>query len=167
MSSRLFARIARLVACASALALAGCAGVDLSGIGGGIGGPVVSSPGGGKAKPIPAHALNVKSDCSWKDETGYNGAMKLRVAQGLVQEFSATVNHPKHGTCRFNLADFHQTKDFPTVELKGNVSRCAVRMWEQGRQIAVGFDNCNANCSGDAVDYLWPILADAYNGSCG
>lgn len=117
--------------------------------------------------PLPIRALNVRSDCSFRDETGYNGAMKLRVVSGLVQQFDATVNHPRHGSCRFELDAFRQVKDLPIVELKSERSRCTVRMWEQGRRVAIAFSACNANCSGDAVDYLWPILADAHNGSCG
>ncbi len=117
--------------------------------------------------PLPVRALNVRSDCSFTDETGYNGEMKLRVVSGLVQEFNARVSHPKHGSCRFALDEFRQVKDLPIVELKGERSRCTVRMWEQGRQVAVAFSACNSNCSGDAVNYLWPILADAYNGTCG
>lgn len=120
-----------------------------------------------KRGPLPIRALNVRSDCSFKDETGYNGAMKLRVVSGLVQEFNAMVNHPKHGTCRFALEEFRQVKDLPIVELKGERTRCTVRMWEQGRQVAIAFSSCNSNCTGRAVDYLWPILADAYNGTCG
>ena len=120
-----------------------------------------------KRGPLPVRALNVRSDCSFKDETGYNRAMKLRVVSGLVQEFNATVNHPKHGSCNFALDEFRQIKDLPIVELKGERSKCTVRMWEQGRQVAVAFSACNANCTGRAVDYLWPILADAYNGTCG
>jgi len=31
----------------------------------------------------------------------------------------------------------------------------------------VAFNNCQKMCSGDAYTYLWPILANARNGSCG
>lgn len=137
--------------------------------------PVVDSKAPGSQRPapqarrgpLPIRALNVRSDCSFTDETGYNGEMKLRVVSGLVQEFSARVTHPKHGSCRFALDEFRQVKDLPIVELKGERSRCTVRMWEQGRQVAVAFSACNSNCSGNAADYLWPILADAFNGTCG
>ncbi len=160
---------------AACLLVAGCAGLEKPAGSGSQPTPVVTSPAQraerpaprARRGPIPLRPLNVRSDCAFKDETGYNGAMKLRVAAGLVQEFEATVNHPKHGTCRFALRDFRQTKDMPNVELQGERRRCTVRMWEQGRQVAVAFSACKTMCSGDVVDYLWPILADAYNGSCG
>ena len=156
------------------LLASGCAGLEKPVHTGSQPGPVVAAPSPkgeptphARRGPIPLRALNVRSDCSFRDETGYNGSMKLRVAAGLVQEFEATVNHPKHGTCRFALQEFRQVKDMPIVELHGERSRCTVRMWEQGRQVAVAFSSCHKMCSGDVVDYLWPILADAHNGSCG
>lgn len=161
---------------AACLLAAGCAGLEKPASSGSQAGPVVaeSQPTAGRERrtqprrgPLPIRALNLRSDCAFNDETGYNGAMKLRVASGLVQEFEAKVNHPKHGSCRFALDEFRQVKDLPIVELKSERSRCTVRMWQQGRQVAVAFSACNSNCTGAAVNYLWPILADAYNGSCG
>jgi hypothetical protein len=120
-----------------------------------------------KRGPIPVRPLNVKSECNFRDETGYNGIVKLRVAEAQVEVFEASINIPKHGTCRFALKDFRQVKSMPNIELNDSGSRCTVRMWEQGRQVAVAFSNCAKMCSGDAVDYLWPILADSHTGSCG
>lgn len=118
-------------------------------------------------KQSAARAVDIKADCSWKDENGYAGKMKLLTSQNVVQEFSAAVNHPKHGRCNFSLAEFHQTQETPNVELKSATSSCTVRMWAQGRQVSVAFSSCKAMCTGDVVDYLWPILADATTGSCG
>jgi hypothetical protein len=114
-----------------------------------------------------ARTVNIKADCAWKDETGYSGQMKLLATQSVVQDFSAAVNLPKHGSCSFALKDFRQIKETPNVELKGNASPCTVRMWTQGRQVSVAFSSCKSMCTGDVVDYLWPILADSSNGSCG
>ena len=36
-------------------------------------------------------------------------------------------------------------------------SDCSVRMWEQDKKVTVAFNGCQAQCSGEAVDYLWPI----------
>lgn len=161
---------------AACLLVVGCAGLEKTAPSGSQPAPVVTAPSTEvdrdrrpqpRRGPLPIRALNVRADCSFLDETGYKGAMKLRVVSGLVQQFEATVNHPRHGTCRFALDEFRQVKDLPIVELKGERSRCTVRMWEQGRQVAVAFSACNSNCSGDAVNYLWPILADALSGNCG
>ena len=112
-------------------------------------------------------AVDIKADCLWKDENGYNGQMKLVVDDNTVSAFDAVVTHPKHGSCRFAFADFQQVKKTPHVELKAAKSACTVRMWAQGRQVSVAFSKCQAMCTGDVTDYLWPILADSKTGSCG
>lgn len=122
---------------------------------------------GRKRGPIPTRALNVAADCAFKDETGYRGAMKLKVADAQVRTFEARVDIPGRGTCRFDLRDFRQTASMPNVALSAQRSRCIVRMWEQGRRVTVAFNNCQDRCSGRAYSYLWPILADVQTGSCG
>lgn len=117
--------------------------------------------------PIPTRPLNVKAECAFRDETGYRGAMKLDVANAQVRSFEATVDVPRHGNCRFNLADFRQTKSMPNVELSAPGSACTVRMWEQGRRVTVAFHQCASKCTGEAFTYLWPILADSNSGTCG
>jgi hypothetical protein len=122
---------------------------------------------GRKRGPIPTRALNVAADCAFKDETGYRGAMKLKVADAQVRTFEARVDIPGRGACRFDLRDFRQTASMPNVALSAQRSRCIVRMWEQGRRVTVAFNNCQDRCSGRAYSYLWPIMADAQTGSCG
>lgn len=129
--------------------------------------PPTAVPKSARPTPIPTRALNVKADCAFHDETGYNGAMKLHVANAQVQAFEAAVNIPRRGTCRFNLQEFRQSKSMPNVELSAPGSTCVVRMWEQGRRVTVAFNRCDTMCTGDAFTYLWPILADSHNGSCG
>lgn len=126
-----------------------------------------NAPQSSKPALPPGRPLNVKADCSWRDENGYTGQLKLHVEQARVEDFSATVTHPKHGSCHFTLADFRQTRQVPNVELHNDATRCTVRMWSQGRQVTVAFSACQSMCSGDGFDYLWPILADSSNGTCG
>lgn len=121
----------------------------------------------GKLKPIPTRALNVAADCAFKDETGYQGAMKLKVTDAQVHAFQANVHVPKRGACSFDLKDFRQTATLPNVVLHASGSRCVVRMWEQGQRVTVAFNDCQDKCSGEAYAYLWPILANARTGRCG
>jgi len=116
--------------------------------------------------PIPARAINVATTCSFRDETGYSGALTLRVEEAQVREFIAEVAIPKRGVCRFNLKAFRQTQALPTVELSHTRDACKVRVWEQGERLTVAFDTCRKMCSGDAWPYLWPILNDRRDGSC-
>lgn len=116
--------------------------------------------------PIPVRPLNVKTECSFRDETGYSGALKLEVAEAKVHAFAAKVNIPKRGACRFDLKDFRQTRELPAIELSQNRGRCIVRMWEQGERVTVAFQQCEKMCSGNSYNHLWPILNDRRDGTC-
>lgn len=119
-----------------------------------------------KLKPMPVRPLNAKASCSFRDETGYRGRLKLDVKEATVKRLEASVDVPKHGSCRFKLADFRQTDTLPAVVLEARNGDCKVRLWEQEEQVTVAFRDCRAECSGDSVDYLWPILVDNRKGSC-
>jgi hypothetical protein len=96
---------------------------------------------------------------------GYGGRLNLDVKNAAVKRFDAQVNIPKRGTCRFQLRDFEQTQTAP-VQLTSNQTGCKVHMWEQADQVTVAFRDCRSECSGDSVDYLWPILVDNRKGRC-
>ncbi len=116
--------------------------------------------------PIPVRPLNVKTECKFHDETGYNGALKLDVTGAQVHAFEAKVNIPRRGACRFDLKHFRQTRDLPAIELSQLNGHCIVRMWEQGERVTVAFQQCEKMCSGSSYPYLWPILNDRRDGSC-
>ena len=121
-------------------------------------------------KPMPNQALNVKTKCAFHDAVGTRGKMDLQVKDAEVQRFTAEVNIPKQGTCRFDMKNFEQTSTLPTVTLSNAASGCSVRMWAQelGREksVTVAFSGCQTQCSGDSFSYLWPILVDTRNGRC-
>lgn len=116
-------------------------------------------------KPIPTRPLNAKTNCAFRDQMGYGGRLNLDVKNAAVKRFDAQVNIPKRGTCRFQLRDFEQTQTAP-VQLTSNQTGCKVHMWEQADQVTVAFRDCRSECSGDSVDYLWPILVDNRKGRC-
>jgi hypothetical protein len=116
--------------------------------------------------PIPVRALNVKADCSYRDETGGSGTLRLDVVAGRVRAFAATANFPQHGSCSFALKDFRQTKEMPAIELVQPDGPCIVRMWEQGTRVTVAFQQCGNLCSGSAWDQLLPMIYDRRDGSC-
>lgn len=129
--------------------------------------PPAAKPPLARPTPIPTRPLNIAADCAFRDETGYQGAMKLNVANSEVRQFEASVDMPRRGGCRFALKDFRQTAKMPNVTLSASASKCVVRMWEQGRRVSVAFTNCEDMCTNAAFSYLWPILADVRDGSCG
>jgi hypothetical protein len=117
-------------------------------------------------KPLPVRPLNARASCSFKDETGYRGRLRLDVKDAAVKRLEASVDVPKRGSCRFKLADFQQTDSLPAVVLAARNGDCRIRLWEQEEKVTVAFRDCRAECSGDSVDYLWPILVDNRKGSC-
>ena len=106
------------------------------------------------------------TECRFRDETGYNGNLRLSVQEAKVQRLEAVVNVPGRGTCRFELKNFRQTRDLPNVELSHLREPCMVRIWEQGERVTVAFQQCQKLCTGAAWDHLWPILTDRRDGSC-
>lgn len=119
----------------------------------------------GRLKPMPVRPLNVQADCQFKDEVGYSASVRLDVSYSEVIGFAATVDVPRRGSCRFNLADFQQVRREPHVELRAR-DGCVVRMWEQGDQVTVAFTQCAGRCDRGTFDYVWPILVDRPSGRC-
>lgn len=117
-------------------------------------------------KPITGQALNARASCSFRDDTGYAAQLDLAVRDARVEQLEARVDVPNRGSCQFRLADFRQTDSLPIVVLAAQKSACKVSLWEQGHQVTVAFRDCRAECGGDAVNYLWPILVDRQKGSC-
>jgi hypothetical protein len=117
-------------------------------------------------KPITGQALNAKASCSFRDDTGYAGRLDLAVRDARVEQLDARIDVPNRGSCQFRLANFRQTESLPIVVLASHKSSCKVSVWEQGDQVTVAFRDCRAECGGDAVNYLWPILVDSRKGSC-
>ncbi len=117
-------------------------------------------------KPIKTRPLNAKASCGFRDPTGYRGQLKLDVKEASVSRFEANVDMPKRGSCSFKLKDFQQTDHMPNVVLVAKKGNCKVSLWEQEHRVTVAFRDCRAECSGNSVEYLWPILVDNRNGLC-
>jgi hypothetical protein len=115
---------------------------------------------------IETRPLNVRTDCTFRDETGYGGRLDLEVQDAGVHRFAAKVDIPRRGSCRFELADFRQAASLPTVTLTSARSNCTVNMWEQGSKVTVAFSGCQAQCDSGTFDYLWPILVETPSGRC-
>jgi hypothetical protein len=116
---------------------------------------------------IPERGLNVRAECSARDETGYTESIKLTVDQGRVGLLEAKFEIPRRGSCGFQLSDFRQTRTAPHVELQSSAgTRCTVRMWEQGGRFTVAFSDCQEKCTRGAFDYVWPVELNSADGSC-
>lgn len=122
---------------------------------------------GRNLKPMPTRPLNVRSKCSHRDDVGTRTRLSLLVKNAEVKTFTANVDIPKRGACRFNLRDFKQTATLPQALLAAkDGSECTVRLWEQGDRVTVAFNNCPQSCDGEAFSYLWPIMVETKSGRC-
>ncbi len=119
-----------------------------------------------RAAPIPLRPLTVKADCSYRDEAGGSGLLRLDVEAARVRAFEAQANFPQHGSCRFQLKDFRQVREMPTVDLAQIGGSCVVRLWEQGSRVTVAFQQCEKLCTGSAWDQLLPMIYDRRDASC-
>jgi len=119
-----------------------------------------------KLTPIEGTVRNARASCSFRDVTGYQGRLDLAVRDARVEQLNARVDVPNRGSCQFRLVDFRQTQSQPILVLESRQSPCKVSLWEQGSQVTVAFRDCRAECDGNAIDYLWPILVDNRKGSC-
>ena len=117
-------------------------------------------------KPIQDRALEVRAKCGFRNLSGGRAMLDLQVTKAEVKRFSAEVNIPKHGLCRFDMKNFQQTALLPNVVLTDVASGCVVRMWEQDKSVTVAFNACQSMCGDDAFSYLWPIVVDTRNGRC-
>jgi hypothetical protein len=122
------------------------------------------SAAGGRLKPMEVRPLEVKADCRYKDEVGYEVSTRLDVSYAEVRDFAASVKVPRRGSCRFD-GPFKQTRRLPSVQLAA-ADGCTVNIWEQGKQVTVGFANCASRCTRGTFDYVWPIIVDRESGQC-
>ncbi len=113
---------------------------------------------------MPVRPLNVKANCRFRDEAGYAASTALNIEESEVKAFSATVDVPHRGSCRFD-GPFTQTRRLPSVELRAQ-DGCTVNIWEQGTQVTVGFSNCARRCKRGTFDYVWPIIIDRTSDEC-
>lgn len=116
-------------------------------------------------KPNVAKPMNVKTECSYRDPTGYGGQLKLAVSNSDVSALQADIQVPKRGNCSWALKNFRQTAKEPTLTLNSS-GACSIRLWQQEDKITVAFANCKASCQGDSFDYVWPIIVNTKTGKC-
>ena len=116
--------------------------------------------------PAPAAAgLNLLGNCVGKEETGYAENVHFDLTGGVVRQFDARVDIPGRGSCRFQMADFQQTKQTPFVELLARSgTACALRIWQQGDRITVAATDCAEKCSRGSFEYLWPVQLNTAGG---
>lgn len=73
----------------------------------------------------------------------------------------------KKGTCKFDFADFAQTKTRPSIELNArNGSGCKLVIYQDPRRVTLGFAECQKYCTGSIYDEAYPVMFDPKTGGC-
>ena len=128
--------------------------------------PAPPPPAPPAAAELPVAALNLNATCVGKEETGYAENVRVTVAGGQVRALDARIDIPNRGSCRYQLAEFRQTKQAPFVELLARSgSACALRMWQQGDRVTLAATDCEEKCTRGAFEYAWPVELNA-EGAC-
>jgi hypothetical protein len=120
---------------------------------------------GRNIKPNATKPMNIKTECTYRDPTGYGGKLKLAVSNSEVSALQAEIQVPKRGNCAWALKDFRQTAKEPTLTLNSS-GACSIRLWEQEDKVTVAFSNCKDRCQGESFDYVWPIIVNTKTGKC-
>lgn len=110
-------------------------------------------------------SVTLKTRCGFEHESGYTVSLDAQIEASAVRGFRFFADVPQHGQCLLNLAGLTQTLDHPQIELAGQ-NDCAVQLWDQGEKLSLVLKNCASYCTGDAQDYLWPVLIDHQSGQC-
>ena len=124
---------------------------------------------GAKAPPAPIadHKIDLAGNCTQTEEDGYREQATLTVRDNQVHSMAWQLWVGKKGTCKFDFADFAQTKTRPSIELNArNGSGCKLVIYQDPRRVTLGFAECQKYCTGSIYDEAYPIMFDPKTGGC-
>lgn len=119
-----------------------------------------------QATPTEPRLQNAAVSCNYMDEGGVRGRVALLVDEHRVTRFTARIEMPNGGTCRFDSKQMEQRPLDQGIALQSKGDECVVRMWEQKHRITIAAYSCHKQCSKGSFSYLWPILMDTRIGTC-
>jgi len=111
--------------------------------------------------------INVRNQCTFRDDTGYHGSNRVEIVNGEVRSLATEISVPDRGSCSFETSGFKQIQRSPSIEMRNAGDGCTVRIWQQGPQITISYTHCAQRCaSAETFKYVWPVLINTGNGSC-
>ncbi len=124
-------------------------------------GPSVGRP------PIADRPITIAGSCSQTEEDGFREQAKLDVIDNQVKALSWQLWVGRRGSCRFEFADFRQTRTSP-IELQArDGSGCRLLIWQDPRRVTLAHEGCEARCTKGIYDSAWPVMFDPQSGKCG
>ena len=95
------------------------------------------------------------------------GHASLLVRDNEVRSLAWQLWVGRKGSCRFDHADFRQTRSAPHIELLArDGSGCKLMVWQDPRRITLAHAGCQKRCSGGIYDQAWPVMFDPKSGAC-
>ncbi|WP_019450348.1 hypothetical protein [Cupriavidus sp. BIS7] len=127
----------------------------------------IPTPFGGHPTPIAARDIDIVGDCRRTEEDGFREDAQLRVSTNTVQQLQWKLWVGRRGSCSFNLADFHQVRKTPQIELRANDgSACELMVWQDPRRVTLAHANCQAHCTPGIYEQAWPVMFEPGTGGC-
>ena len=133
-------------------------------------GPLAAArPPGGRGRPAPIADRRIDLDgrCAQAEEDGFREDASLLVRDNEVRSLAWQLWVGRKGSCRFDHADFRQTRSAPHIELLArDGSGCKLMVWQDPRRITLAHAGCQKRCSGGIYDQAWPVMFDPKSGAC-
>ena len=116
--------------------------------------------------PIADRPIDLAGRCAQVEDDGYREDATLRVEDNIVRALSWRLS-ARRGACRFELAEFRQTRRRPHIELQAtDGSGCKLMVWQAPQQVTLAHAGCESRCTGTIYDEAWPVLFDPGTGRC-
>lgn len=133
-------------------------------------GPIAAAkPSGGRGRPAPIADRRIDLDgrCTQVEEDGFREEASLLVRDNEVRSLAWQLWVGRKGSCRFDHADFRQTRSAPHIELLArDGSGCKLMVWQDPRRVTLAHAGCQKRCSGGIYDQAWPVMFDPKSGAC-
>ncbi len=129
--------------------------------------PSAPQPGAQRPAPIADLAINLQGQCAQVEADGFRERATLRLRDSRVETLSWELQVGRRGSCRFEQADFEQTRSRPHIELLArDGSGCKLMIWRDNRRITLAHAECAARCSPGIYENAWPVMFDPVSGGC-
>lgn len=128
---------------------------------------VAGCTGPGPLRPIAEQAVSLNGRCEGTGQTGLRESSALTVTANTVRALSWQVDGGPRGQCRFDLADFRQTRSRPHIELAARSGTgCRLMIWRDPRHITLSHAGCERQCPSGLLADALPVIFDPVSGGC-
>ncbi len=119
-------------------------------------------------RPQPQRGgINLAARCEQREDDGFREKASLVVRGGVVQSLDWELWVGKRGSCRFDFAEFAQTKQSPHIEMTArDGTGCRLLIYQDRRRVTLAHAACQRRCTGPIYDEAWPVMFDPSTGRC-